>query len=93
MRAGILCVLSALTVIVIPAAAQDARRPMTVDDAMDMVQVGSPLMSPDGSWVLYSQRKLNWDDNEYETEYWRVPADGGGSDFSRCGKAREREGV
>jgi dipeptidyl aminopeptidase/acylaminoacyl peptidase len=77
MRAGILCVLSALTVIVIPAAAQDARRPMTVDDAMDMVQVGSPLMSPDGSWVLYSQRKLNWDDNEYETEYWRVPADGG----------------
>jgi dipeptidyl aminopeptidase/acylaminoacyl peptidase len=27
--------------------------------------------------VLYSQRKLNWDDNEYETEYWRVPADGG----------------
>jgi dipeptidyl aminopeptidase/acylaminoacyl peptidase len=77
MRAGILCVLSALPVIVIPAAAQDARRPMTVDDAMDMVQVGSPLMSPDGSWVLYSQRKLNWDDNEYETEYWRVPADGG----------------
>lgn len=77
MRVGILCVLSALTVIVIPAAAQDARRPMTVDDAMDMVQVGSPLMSPDGSWVLYSQRKLNWDDNEYETEYWRVPADGG----------------
>ena len=77
MRVGILCVLSALAVTAIPAAAQEARRPMTVDDAMDMVQVGSPLMSPDGSWVLYSQRTLNWDDNEYETEYWRVPADGG----------------
>ena len=50
---------------------------MTVDDALDMVQVGSPLMSPDGSWVLYSRRTLNWEDNEYETEYWRVPADGG----------------
>ena len=57
--------------------AQDTRRPMTVDDAMDMVQVGSPLMSPDGSWVLYSRRTLNWDDNKYETEYWRVPSDGG----------------
>ncbi len=85
MRAGILCILSALAVSVIPAAAQDARRPMTVDDAMDMVQVGSPLMSPDGSWVLYSQRKLNWDDNEYETEYWRVPA-GGGEAFRYIGE-------
>ena len=77
MRAGILGVLLALAVSAIPADAQDARRPMTVDDAMDMVQIGSPLMSPDGSWVLYSRRTLNWDDNEYETEYWRVPADGG----------------
>ena len=67
MRAGILGVLLALAVSAIPADAQDARRPMTVDDAMDMVQIGSPLMSPDGSWVLYSRRTLNWDDNEYET--------------------------
>lgn len=56
---------------------QDTRRPMTVDDALDMVRVGSPLMSPDGSWVLYSRRTLNWEDNEYETEYWRVPVTGG----------------
>lgn len=77
MRAGVLAVLSSLVVFVVPASAQDERRPMTVDDAMDMVQVGSPLMSPDGEWVLYSRRTLNWDDNEYETEYWRAPADGG----------------
>ncbi len=76
MRAGILWVFLALPVFVIPADAQNARRPMTVDDAMDMVRIGSPLMSPDGSWVLYSRRTLNWDDNEYETEYWRVSADG-----------------
>ncbi len=56
---------------------QDTRRPMTVDDAMAMVQVGGPLMSPDGSWVLYSRRTLNWDDIKFETEYWRVPSDGG----------------
>ncbi|MBT8404283.1 MAG: PD40 domain-containing protein [Gemmatimonadetes bacterium] len=69
----------------VPAAAQDtpaatdnasAPRPMTVDDALDMVSVGSPLISPDGSWVLYSKRTLDWDENEYTTEYWRVSADG-----------------
>ncbi len=51
-------------------------RAMTVDDALDMVSVGSPLISPDGSWVLYSRRTLDWDENEYKTEYWRVSADG-----------------
>ncbi len=76
MRAGFLGVLLA-SVFVLPVSAQDDRRPMTVDDAMDMVQVGSPLMSPDGAWVLYSRRTLNWKDNEYETEYWRVHAEGG----------------
>ena len=68
-----------------PTAAQDAAaapdsasapRPMTVDDALDMVSVGSPLISPDGSWVLYSKRTLDWDENEYKTEDWRVSADG-----------------
>ena len=81
MRPGIHRCLLALALFAIPAHqpvhGQDAPRPMTVDDAMDMVQVGGPLMSPDGGWVLYSRRTLNWDDNEYETEYWRVPADGG----------------
>jgi dipeptidyl aminopeptidase/acylaminoacyl peptidase len=81
MRVGTLGVFLALLAFVVvdagPVEAQDGRRPMTVDDAMDMVQVSDPLMSPDGSWVLYSRRTLNWDENEYETEYWRAPADGG----------------
>jgi dipeptidyl aminopeptidase/acylaminoacyl peptidase len=54
-------------------------RPMTVDDALDIVSVGSALMSPDGAWVLYSQRELNWEENEYETTYHMVPASGGES--------------
>lgn len=71
--------------------ARDAPRPMTVDDAMAMVEVDDPLISPDGSWVLYSRRTLDWEENEYDTEYWRASADGsdayrfigeaGGSDF------------
>ena len=51
-------------------------RPMTVDDAIDMVQVGQPLMAPDGSWLLYQETKLDWDDNKRENKVYRVAADG-----------------
>jgi dipeptidyl aminopeptidase/acylaminoacyl peptidase len=67
------------------------RRPMTVDDAMAMVRIDDPVISPDGSWVLYRKRMLDWEDNEYDSEFWRVSADGsdayrfigeeGGSEF------------
>ena len=33
-------------------------RPMTVDDALDMVNVGGALMSPDGEWVFFSKSEL-----------------------------------
>ncbi len=35
--------------------AQEAKRPMTVDDALDMIQVSGPQISPDGKWILYSR--------------------------------------
>jgi len=64
------------------AAAQDTgaareSRPMTVDDALDLVNVGDGIMSPDGEWVLYTQRTLTWDENKYETKAYMVPATGG----------------
>lgn len=52
-------------------------RPMTVDDALDMVDVGGAQISPDGEWVLYSQRELDWEENEYVTKWYMVPATGG----------------
>ncbi len=52
-------------------------RPMTVDDALDMVNVGGALMSPDGEWVFFSKSELKWDDNERETTYHMIPAAGG----------------
>ena len=52
-------------------------RPMTVDDALDLVSVGSPMISPDGNWVFYSERKLDWDENKFNTKYYLAPADGG----------------
>lgn len=49
---------------------------MTTDDALDMVRVGGAVMSPDGSWVLFSRSELDWDENERKTTWWRAAADG-----------------
>ncbi len=64
-----------LFVIALPLGAQE-RRAMTTDDALDMVQVGGALISPDGSWVLFSKSELDWDENKRETTWWRAPSDG-----------------
>jgi dipeptidyl aminopeptidase/acylaminoacyl peptidase len=58
--------------------AQEApKRPMTVDDALDMVQVSNPQISPDGKWVLFSRSELDWKENKRKTRYWMVSSEGG----------------
>lgn len=49
---------------------------MTTDDALNLVQVGGAVMSPDGSWVLFSKSELDWDENKRNTSWWRVATDG-----------------
>ena len=66
-----------LTLAVSAATPQDARRPMTTDDGLDMVNVGGALISPDGEWVFYSESRLNWDENKRESTYFMAPAAGG----------------
>jgi len=68
-----------------PLSAQE-RRPMTTDDALDMVRVGGALMSPDGSWVLFSRSELDWEENERKTTWWRVPADGSEEPYRYVGE-------
>ena len=63
-------------VLAVPVAGQE-RQAMTTDDGLDMVQVGGAMISPDGSWVLFSKSELNWEENERETTWWRVSAEGG----------------
>ena len=60
----------------VPVAGQE-RRAMTTDDGLDMVRVGGATILPDGSWVLFSKSELNWEENERETTWWRVSAEGG----------------
>lgn len=59
------------------AVAAQELRPMTTDDGLDMVRVGSALMSPDGEWVLFSKSTLQWTENKRKTTYYKVPSDGG----------------
>ena len=57
--------------------AQDvARRPMSVDDAMNMVRVQNVRMSPDGNWVFFSKSELDWDQNRRKQKYYLIAADG-----------------
>ena len=59
------------------AAESQGPRPMTVDDALDMTSIGGALMSPDGAWVLFSKRELDWDENERNTKWYMIPSSGG----------------
>jgi len=72
-----LLTLTLLTCLAVATAAQDARRAMTVDDALDLVSVGGALMSPDGTRVFFSRSELDWKGNKRETKYYMVPAEGG----------------
>lgn len=80
-----LSILALALVFAVPSAAQE-RRPMTTDDALDMVQVGGALISPDGSWVLFSKSELDWEENERKTTWWRALADGSEEPFRFLGE-------
>lgn len=57
---------------------QDAKlRPMTVDDALNMVRLRDVIMSPDGKWVFFSKSELNWEKNKRIKKYFMIPASGG----------------
>jgi dipeptidyl aminopeptidase/acylaminoacyl peptidase len=56
---------------------EKTQRPMTVDDALNMVRVGDVLISPDGQWVFFSKSELDWKENKRKSKYFMVPADGG----------------
>ena len=54
-----------------------AKRAMTVDDRLDMVRVDDVLMTPDGSRVFYTERRLNWETNKNEKTLFAISSRGG----------------
>lgn len=59
------------------ALADQEKKPFTVDDALDMIRVSNPQISPCGKWILFTKSELKWKDNKYESYLWMVPTDGG----------------
>jgi len=53
-------------------------RLMTAKDTLSFVSVGSPTISPDDQWVLYTRNERDWDDEQLatHTHIWRVRIDG-----------------
>jgi dipeptidyl aminopeptidase/acylaminoacyl peptidase len=67
-----------IILIIIPIYAQEPNlRPMTVDDALNMVRLGNVQMSPDGEWVFFSKSELDWGKNKRNKRYFMIPASGG----------------
>jgi dipeptidyl aminopeptidase/acylaminoacyl peptidase len=69
----------AMTLLVFVAAnalAQE-RRPPTLDDLLNLVQVSGAEISPDGKRVIYTKSELKkWSDNKRVTSIWIANADG-----------------
>jgi dipeptidyl aminopeptidase/acylaminoacyl peptidase len=61
------------------------RRPMTADDALNIVQVADAMITPDGQWAFFSKSELDWEKNKWEKKYYMIPADGGEA-FQYIGK-------
>ena len=77
-RLGVLVILLGGAILLAPAATSaQPKRAMTVDDALDLVQVSSPRISPDGRHVLFTRSELaKWKDNKRTSSIWLVDADG-----------------
>ena len=53
------------------------RRPPTVDDLLNLVQVSGAEISPDGSRVIYARSEIKkWSDNKRVATIWIANADG-----------------
>src|SRR5216683_1656678 len=68
--------------------ASNAKRPVTIDDAVSLKSVGAPQISPDGSRILFAVRGWEWPGGKGEPDkgtkppdarshIWIVPAAGG----------------
>ena len=59
--------------------AAPAKHPFTFEDMMALKRIGSPMISPDGKWVLFSAIDVNLAENKRTPHLWLTPIAGGGA--------------
>jgi dipeptidyl aminopeptidase/acylaminoacyl peptidase len=72
----VMLVFAALVLAASPSGAQ--RRPVVIDDQFRFQDVGSPELSPDGEWVLYTLTSTDVAADRRDTDLWMVRWDGSG---------------
>ncbi len=70
---ALMCVVALAAVVT----AQPARRPMAVDDLLQVRRVGDPQLSPDGKWVAYTVAVPDKAANRSRTQIYLIAIDGG----------------
>jgi dipeptidyl aminopeptidase/acylaminoacyl peptidase len=60
-----------------PLSASQELREMTADDVLRIVSIEGAELTPDGEHVLYTERRLDWDENDYTRHHFLVPFGGG----------------
>ncbi len=50
--------------------------PMSIVDLINVPSIGSPQLSPDGNFILYTLSEANWDENKRVSHIWRINKDG-----------------
>ncbi len=56
--------------------AQQAKRPLTLDDIAKIREVRDPQCSPDGKWVAYSVGTIDAKEDKHDTDIWMAAYDG-----------------
>jgi len=73
-----LLALSALLLCIAPSgiAKGQEKRPLSLEDFFRLEDAGSPVLSPDGRWVVFVRSRILKEENRGHSELWMVPADG-----------------
>jgi Tol biopolymer transport system component len=67
----------ALLLLTATVASAQEKRPMEAEDQFLMRNVGSPVVSPDGTWIAYTVSRTSLEDERSYTRIYMSPADGG----------------
>ncbi len=59
------------------AASQESKRPLTIDDVLNLKTVRSPQISPDGQWIAFTVSEMDVKKDKSETRIWMIPSNGG----------------